>query len=158
MAVEAPSNRVRQFPPSLGGYLFSRSSSCTLAPLSSSSPSFLPPFFFLLSFHIFAPTIDFNYFSAGRIFMAAFAIKFKSQNSRTRDRRWSAENLVIWIIVTALSFSPFLRVYFSRRWRTRSLLLIVRVISVSRRRDGFGDGDKWLRRFLFLLGFEGLQD
>lgn len=125
MAVEAPSNRVRQFPPSLGGYLFSRSSSCTLAPLSSSSPSFLPPFFFLLSFHIFAPTIDFNYFSAGRIFMAAFAIKFKSQNSRTRDRRWSAENLVIWIIVTgdctALSFSPFLHVYFSRRWRTRSL-------------------------------------
>lgn len=157
VAVEAPSNRVRQFPPSLGGYLFSRSSSCTLAPLSSSSPSFLPPFFFLLSFHIFAPTIDFNYFSAGRIFMAAFAIKFKSQNSRTRDRRWSAENLVIWIIVTA--FSPFLRVCFSRRWRTRSLLLIVRVISVSRRRrDGFGDGDKWLRRFLFLLGFEGLQD
>lgn len=118
--------------------------------------SFLPPFFFLLSFHIFAPTIDFNYFSAGRIFMAAFAIKFKSQNSRTRDRRWSAENLVIWIIVTA--FSPFLRVCFSRRWRMRSLLLIVRVISVSRRRDGFGDGDKWLRRFLFLLGFEGLQD
>lgn len=134
VAVEAPSNRVRQFPPSLGGYLFSRSSSCTLAPLSSSSPSFLPSFFFLLSFHIFAPTIDFNYFSAGRIFMAAFAIKFKSQNSRTRDRRWSAENLVIWIIVTALSFSPFLRVCFSRRWRTRSLLLIVRVISVSRRR------------------------
>lgn len=29
------------------------------------------------------------------------SIKFKSQNSsRTRDRRWTAENLVIWIIVT----------------------------------------------------------
>lgn len=24
--------------------------------------------------------------------------------------------------------------------------------------DGFEDGDKWLRRFLFLLGIEGLQD
>lgn len=93
--------------------------------------------------------------------MAAFAITFKSQNSRTRDRRWSAENLVIWIIVTgdctALSLPP--RLFLSKVENEISFFNCSCDFSLSEEgMDGFGDGDKWLRRFLFLLGFEGLQD